>query len=100
MRFVVRTSPGVVELNFMWLPTFVGMNTQLKKRIESELAPKLEGQEMSDDVLDAAHDRVVEIICDMHKALPGLRDYLDAVKFVQDQPAPPALESDSRVTLP
>lgn len=86
MRFIVRTGPGVVELNYMWLPTFCGLNAQLKKRIEEELAPALQGKEMTDEVLDAASDRVVDILCEMHEALPGLRDYLDAIKFVQDKP--------------
>lgn len=87
MRFVVRTGPGVLELNWMWLPTFIGMNNGLKKRIEEELAPLLEGKELTEDLLDSASARVVEIICKMHTALPGLRDYLDAIKFVDDTKA-------------
>lgn len=84
MRFVVRTAPGVLELNWMWLPTFIGLNNGLKKRIEEELAPLLEGKELTEDLIDAASDRVIEIVCGLHSALPGLRDYLDAVKFVDD----------------
>ncbi len=84
MLFVIRTSPGVVELNFMWLPTFLGMDPILRRDIEKELAPMLEKKEMTDEVLQAASDRAIEFICDRYHALPGLRDYLDALKFVQD----------------
>ena len=39
MRFVVQTGPGVVELNWMWLPTFIGLSTQAKTLLEQRLAP-------------------------------------------------------------
>lgn len=84
MRFVVRTAPGVLELSWMWLPAFCGLNNQLKKHIEDQLKPLLEGQELTDDLLDAAHERVIEIICTHFPTIAGLRDYLDAVKFVDD----------------
>lgn len=85
MRFVVRTGPGVVELNWMWLPVFCGQSTVLRQRIEKELAPELAGKELTDAVLDAASDRVIDIICTVHSALPGLRHYLDSIKFVEDK---------------
>lgn len=83
MRFVVATAPGVVELAYMWLPQFAGMDPHLKAVIENDLAARLVGKEMTEEVLDAAHDRVIELICETHPSLPGLRDYLDAVKFVE-----------------
>lgn len=82
MRLVVRSGPGTVEVAYMWLPTFIGMNTLLMQKIEGELAPLIEGKEMTDDTLEAAHERVLDIICKAHP-LPGLRDYLDAMKFVE-----------------
>jgi len=72
----------------MWLPTFIGLNNSFKKRIEDELAPLLQGKELTEDLLDAASDRVIDILCESHKSLPGLRDYLDAIKFVEDTPRP------------
>jgi hypothetical protein len=84
MRFVVQTEPGVVEFNWMWAPTFIGMDNNLKKKLEKELGSELEGKPATDEVLDWAHDRVIDIICKHHHALPGLRDYLDSLKFVGD----------------
>jgi hypothetical protein len=37
---------------------------------------------MTDEVLDWAHDQVLDLICAKHHAIVGLRDYLDALKFV------------------
>lgn len=84
MRAVVSTEPGKLELNFMWLPTFIGMDSALKAELEKKLGPELVGKPMTDEVLDAAHERVLDIICERHKAIAGLRDYLDAIKFVDE----------------
>lgn len=81
MRFIVATNPGTVELNFMWLPTFLGMDVNLKKYIEDEMGPQLQGKELSVETLDWANERIIDLICERYK-LDGLRDYLDAVKFV------------------
>jgi hypothetical protein len=67
----------------MWLPSFIGHDTGLKKEIEKMLAKELEGKGMTDDVLDMAHNRVLDIICERYKAVVGLRDYLDSLKFVE-----------------
>lgn len=82
MRAVVVTDPGKLELSFMWLPTFIGQDNRLKKEIEEKLAPDLVGKELTEETLDFAHDRVVEFICEKYK-ITGLRDYLDALKFVE-----------------
>jgi hypothetical protein len=82
VRAVVSTEPGKLELNFMWLPTFIGLNSKMKIELEKELAPELVGKPMTEEVLDFAHDKVVEFILKRFP-LEGLRDYLDALKFVQ-----------------
>lgn len=85
MRFVVVTQPGVVEFNYMWAPTFIGMNSVMRKEIEKKVAPLLEGKPATDEVLDAAHDKIVELLCEKFQ-IPGLKDYLDAIKFIEDGP--------------
>lgn len=81
MRFITETEPGVFELTWTWLPTFIGMNTAMKKEIETEVAPLITGKHATDDVLEAAHDKIIEIICRKFQR-PGLKDYLEAIKFV------------------
>lgn len=65
----------------MWLPTFIGLDTRLMQHLEEKLKPELEGKELTEDTLKYAHERAMDIICE-HHPIPGLRDYLDAVKFV------------------
>jgi len=83
MRLVVCTQPGVVEFNYMWSPAFIGMNSAMRQELEKKVAPLLEGKPMTDEVLDAAHDKIVELLCEKFQ-VPGLRDYLDAIKFIED----------------
>jgi hypothetical protein len=82
MRTVVMTDPGVLEVNWAWLPTWVGMNQQLIKQIEQELAPLVEGQFVTEEILDQASEKVIELIA-KECPLEGVRDYLDGLKFIQ-----------------
>jgi hypothetical protein len=84
MRLIVREGPGKVGLNFMWLPAFCAMDNNLKKQVEEAVGPKLKGKPMNDETLNFAHNEALDFICNYHKAIPGLRDYLDAIKFVDD----------------
>jgi len=83
MKLVVATEPGVVELNFMWLPTWLGLNSQLKKELEAELQPLLVGQALTEELLQQAHDYILAYLVKRHPEMEGLRDYLDALKFVR-----------------
>jgi hypothetical protein len=82
MRSVVVVGPGELELNYMWLPTWIGMNTALKAEIETALQPKLVGQPLDNDTLDWAHEQVVLILEGKFPELTGLRDFLDSLKFI------------------
>lgn len=82
MRLVDRTGPGTLGLNFMWLPTFVGMNTQLIKEIESAISDGIVGKPLDEGTLDAAHHAVIEFLSSKFPHIKGMFDYLDGVKFV------------------
>jgi hypothetical protein len=86
MRAVVVTDPGKVELSFMWLPLFIGQDPGLKKEIEKTIAQEFQGKHVDVFTLDEMHHRVLDIICEKHKAIVGLRDYLDSLKFVEGPP--------------
>ena len=83
MRAVVLTDPGVLELTWMWLPTWIGMNYRLKERLDQMLAEEIEGKRATPEVLDKLNDRVLGILA-QECPLPGLVDYLDGLKFVQE----------------
>lgn len=81
MRFV-QAEGNAVELNTMWLPTWLGHNAQLKRQLEQELAPRFVGKPLTDEVLEEAHQAVLEFIQRNFK-IEGLFDYLDGIKFVE-----------------
>jgi hypothetical protein len=57
------------------------MNTALVRDIERALEPALLGRELTDEVLDDAHRRVIEYLTTRFP-LDGLFDYLDGLKYV------------------
>lgn len=85
MRVVVATAPGELELNYMMLPTFIGMNALLKKDLETTLKSKIEGQPWTESALDHAHDLVIDFLVEKFASLKGLRDYLESIKYLTDQ---------------
>jgi hypothetical protein len=82
VRYIAVTGKGEVELRYMWLPTFIGMDPHLSRKIEEKVSPMLIGKEATDTLLEEAHEAVIDLICEHHK-IPGLRDFLDALKFVE-----------------
>jgi len=81
MRVIVVTDPGVVELNWMWLPTWIGMNANLKEKIEKEFKEKVEGKSLTEETLDEIHEELLNYL-DETLNVEGLFDYLDGLKFV------------------
>jgi hypothetical protein len=81
MRYV-HVEGKVLELNAIWLPTWLGQNTFFKKQLEAKLAPRFVGRELTDDVLDEAHQAVIEYIKEIYN-IEGLEHYLDGIKFVE-----------------
>ncbi len=80
MRVVVATDPGVLELNYLWLPTFIGMSNAVKKEIEDLLAKELEGKPLDED---AAHNLVVSFLVKRFSNVRGLEEFLDGLKYVE-----------------
>lgn len=83
MRTVSSPEPGVFEVNWSWLPTFIGMNQQLQKKIVDEVSPQIVGKSLDDATLELAHDLVIGVIEREFPMIEGLRDYLDGLKFVR-----------------
>jgi hypothetical protein len=100
MRVVVKVpdEPGVLELNFMWLPTWIGMNVRLQAQLKEKLGKEFVGMEINDDSLDAMSKVVVDTLVELHPHITGLREYLEALKCIDDgqeqQQDRPAVPSD------
>jgi hypothetical protein len=82
MRVIHLIDGNTVELNYMWLPTWIGQNAQFKKQLEGALREKIEGMDLTDENLDKIHDMVVEYIVANYQ-IPGLFEYIDGLKFVE-----------------
>ncbi len=82
MRFIERTAPGKLELNYMWLPSWVGLNEALIREIEDLLSAAIVGQDLTEETLELAHQAVLEILVNKFPSITGLLEYLDGIKFV------------------
>jgi hypothetical protein len=82
MRLVVRTDEGVLELAYTWLPTWLGINSKFKNEMLTELKDKIVGLTMDERGMEEAHRLVLDYICEKNASIKGLRDYLDALKYV------------------
>lgn len=82
MRAVVDVGDGELELNYLWLPTVVGMNANLKRSMEKELSEQLRNVPMDEAGLDKAHDLVVDYIAKKFP-LGGIVDYLNGMKHLE-----------------
>jgi hypothetical protein len=82
MKMVVAAGAGELELNVMWLPTWLGMNTALHQELEADLTPQIVGRVLDEATLELAHEAVLDFFERKFPNIEGLRDYLDAIKFV------------------
>lgn len=83
MHAVVPTDIGTLELNWLHLPTWIGINTILKKEMEGQLAAKIEGLPINEEGLQQAHDIVVDYLEERFPKIKGLREQIDALKYLE-----------------
>lgn len=81
MHLTVLTDTGTLEVNFMWLPTFIGMNPPLMKDLEEAVKHRVVGQPVTEAFLTELDEILIEFLTSKFPH-PGLADYLDGLKFV------------------
>jgi hypothetical protein len=74
---------GTLELNWMWLPTFIGMSTILKRQIDEYISPLVIGKEVTEELLSQLDQEIIKYVVKMHP-IPGLTGYLEALLGVRD----------------
>jgi hypothetical protein len=67
----------------MWLPTWIGSNAMLKRKIEEEIGEKVVGRPLTEAELDEINDEVIDLLEHLNPTVEGLREYLDGLKFVK-----------------
>lgn len=86
MKAALITAPGVIEVNWQWLPTCIGMNAALQHKIIERVTPQLLGKDLpcDEETLERAHDLIVDVLVEeFGPAIEGLREYLDGLKFLR-----------------
>lgn len=92
MRLVDRTGPGQLGLNYMWLPTFIGMNASLVAEIDAAVGEACMGLALDEKTLDIAESAAHQFLQQRFPNVPGLFDYLDGLKFVAVNELPKVLQ--------
>lgn len=78
-----RDQRGTVEVNYSWLPTFIGMNSAVMKELENVMQEHAIGKLLTSETLLELHDKVIDFLETRFSHISGLRDYLDSLKFVE-----------------
>jgi hypothetical protein len=104
VRIVIQVpeEPGLIELNFMWMPTVFGMNVRLQAQLKEKLGKAFLGKAITEEGLDEMSEVVISTLVEMHPMIKGLRQYLESMKYLDDsglygnQPEPngPPVPSD------
>lgn len=101
MRAVAVDDKGTLTLNWMWLPTFVGMNRELQRAIGKHLEELAKERGYCADNhhdMDDLHEAVVEFIVTKVPEPLGLREYLNALRYVEDSPDERAYKGQAQPT--
>lgn len=82
MQAVVRVAPGVVEVNYMWLPTWIGLNSILLREMGEKVQDSLIGKSMEEG-LAVGHRAVIDFLIARFPEVSGLREYLEGLGKVE-----------------
>jgi hypothetical protein len=88
--YVDKLTPGVVELHWMWLPTFIGTNQYLLRELQNEAFKRFGGQPLTDEKLDEIDRWFIDQLCLKHP-VRGIRKFFEAIGSIEldvDEPRP------------
>jgi len=84
MRVIQVAKDNVIELSWMWLPTFIGQNYQVLKNLESAWKDRFpSGVAITQSSLDEMNEFTIEWLCDQFP-IKGLDKYLRAIENVEE----------------
>jgi hypothetical protein len=80
-----KDNDKILEVAWMWLPTFIGQNTALLGELDHALSVRFPPPlEVSDELLDEIHRFVIDWICGKLN-IDGLWHYLRAIEEVNNE---------------
>lgn len=83
MRLVVATDPGTVEINYTWLPTWIGMNEQLIRRLATRIRPMAINRPLDDETLALLEHTLIQLLVDEFPYIEGLGDLLRGIHNIK-----------------
>jgi hypothetical protein len=84
MRVVnFEEATGTLELNFMFLPTFIGQNPIVQKELKLDLSKRFSAKSVTPALMDEIHRWIIQWLKDKFQ-IAGLEKYLQAIEEVQD----------------
>lgn len=84
MKIVFQDLKGVFEVKWMWLPTFIGLNTPLMRKLESALTNKYAERPSTEALLDEVNEFVFSWLAQQFPDLHGLEQYLRGVVHIPE----------------
>ena len=81
MYAVTSPARGVLEINYMWLPAWVGMNSLLLEELGKSVSSAVVGKPL-EEAEALGHKAVVDFLVTRYPHLVGLSEYLDALNLV------------------
>ena len=83
MRLVQFDDGGVIQLRWMWLPTFIGQNAGLLQQLRNALNKEFIHKEVNETLLDEIHEYVISWFVDKVR-IRGFREYLEGISSVKE----------------
>jgi hypothetical protein len=85
MFAVVRAGQGILEVNYTWLPSWIGLNSKLLADIGNSVSSSVVGLPL-EEAERVGHAAVVRYVVNAYPDLEGLEEYLNALKLVKVVP--------------
>jgi len=76
--------PSALDLNWMWLPAFIGQDHRMLQQLREELMEVFGGRPIQNETMAKIHHFVLDWF-DRKYHIKGLRKYLEAVIHVEQE---------------
>ena len=86
MDLVIPTGDGNVEINFSWLPTWLGLNQPMLSQISSKMFESFVGRTIDAECIAQMNTEVIRLLCEEFSAINGLDTLLKALEHVRIEP--------------
>jgi len=83
-----KDKTGTWEVAWMWLPHFLASDAELHKYVASKMTEVFKGEmfeeQEAQSLIQNMHEQIIKLILEKYP-IPGLRQYLEAVIYLQPE---------------